>query len=837
MARIPEVELERLKRSVDLVALVRRSGVELRRQGKDWAGLCPFHDDREPSLVVTPSKGLWRCLGACSAGGSVIDWVMRSETVGFREAVERLQGLGVVRFPLSVDRAEVSAGQRVRLLGEVWAAYREAFRESEAAQRYVEARGIGGAEAVERFGYGYADRSLSRRLLQGRDAKKKRETLKALGVLRRSGHEHLAGCLVVPVCDVLGQVETFYGRRIRGGQPKHLVLPGPHRGVFNIASLKHQEEVILCESILDAITFWCAGFPAVTAAWGTSGLTDRHVEAIVGHARARRGPPRLRRRRGGPQRRGRSRDPAPPPRSRGRPESSSPKAKTPTLSLLQQDDPQPAFTHLLATAPFHFDHQPPTTNQQPRNLLRTTGQRKTENDLSRKSIERYGNRSYRIRALDKNLSYERLKVVIRARRDGGGFFVDSVDLVAAKQRTSFIRQAAAELEVKESVIKKDLGRLHLELEELQDELIRRTLASDEPTPVTMSREAEAEALAFLRRPDLLDEVLADFDRCGLVGEPTNKLLGYLAAVSRKLEKPLAVLVQSSSAAGKSALMEAVLEFVPEEERVQYSAMTGQSLYYLGEEDLKHKVLGSGRGRRRRPGVLCAQAPPKRGDTLDRLDGQGPRLGAFGDAGVPGGRAGDALLDHHLDRDRRGAPQPLPRAFGRREPGADAGDPPSAAPRGDPRGPAGSSPAASRGREAPERPASLGTADDRQSLLRAAHLPRREDPNAPRPQEVPDPHPRSDAPPPAPAPPRPSSRRGRRSRVRRGDAGRHRDRQPPSPPRSWAGRSPRSRRRRVASSSSSIAGSRAAATPSRWTNGTFASAAARLAKRPAGATSR
>ena len=76
----------------------------------------------------------------------------------------------------------------------------------------------------------------------------------------------------------------------------------------------------------------------------------------------------------------------------------------------------------------------------------------------------------------------------------------------------------------------------------------------------------------------------------MVGEETNKLVGYLAAVSRRLDAPLAVLVQSSSAAGKSSLMEAILAFVPEEDRIEYSAMTGQSLFYMGEGDLKHKVL-------------------------------------------------------------------------------------------------------------------------------------------------------------------------------------------------------------------------------------------------------
>jgi hypothetical protein len=76
----------------------------------------------------------------------------------------------------------------------------------------------------------------------------------------------------------------------------------------------------------------------------------------------------------------------------------------------------------------------------------------------------------------------------------------------------------------------------------------------------------------------------------VVGEETNKLVGYIAAVSRHLETPLAVVVQSSSAAGKSALMDAILAFVPEQERVEYSAMTGQSLFYMGETDLKRKVL-------------------------------------------------------------------------------------------------------------------------------------------------------------------------------------------------------------------------------------------------------
>ncbi|WP_338152082.1 site-specific tyrosine recombinase XerC [Caballeronia zhejiangensis] len=106
----------------------------------------------------------------------------------------------------------------------------------------------------------------------------------------------------------------------------------------------------------------------------------------------------------------------------------------------------------------------------------------------------------------------------------------------------------------------------------------------------MSEADRRAALELLNAPDLLGRIVADFAACGVVGEETNKLVGYLAAVSRKLDTPLAVVIQSSSAAGKSSLMDAVLAFVPEEERIKYSEMTGQSLFYMGETNLKHKVL-------------------------------------------------------------------------------------------------------------------------------------------------------------------------------------------------------------------------------------------------------
>lgn len=169
------------------------------------------------------------------------------------------------------------------------------------------------------------------------------------------------------------------------------------------------------------------------------------------------------------------------------------------------------------------------------------------------------------------------------------FHVDTLDLYAARARAAFLVAAAAELAVTEDVVKRDLGRVLLACEDLADQVVTAAQTPvEEPPPMTEAEKTQA--LALLRDPQLVARIVADFATAGVVGEATNCLVGYLAATSRKLSRPLAIIVQSTSAAGKSALMDAVLGFVPEQEQVRYSAMTGQSLFYVGESDLAHKVL-------------------------------------------------------------------------------------------------------------------------------------------------------------------------------------------------------------------------------------------------------
>ena len=665
MARIPDDEVERLKQEVSLERLVVQQGIELRKHGKDLVGLCPFHDDREPSLVITSSKNLWHCLGACQTGGSVIDWVMRAQGVSFRLAVEMLRqehpALAARIEPPRGGRppadgqarkvAKQSSVQQLDSLAEseepdavvlrrVVNYYHETLKRSPEAQQYLIERGLQHGEVVEHFKLGFANRTLAYRLPKKtrKAGAALRTQLQRLGVLRESGHEHLNGSLTIPIFDAKGEVVELYGRKItsglRKGTPKHLYLPGPHRGVWNRAALAASQEIILCESLIDALMFWCVGFRHVTAAYGVGGFTEDHWAAFREHgvqtvliaydrddagdkaaeklareldqegigsyrirfphgmdanAYARRVQPAAKALetvvRGATWMAGSA------PRSGQWSVVSGQRSLRSSEHESETGAPSTAMAS-LADEPSVLAAEPSTDTQQgadDRAVVEKTGHSpRTTDHRDHEVLLRFGDRTWRIRGLGKNLSYERLKVNVLVAR-GERFHVDTLELYSSRQRLVFLKQAAVELELEERILKQDLGKVLLKLEALQDQQIKQALAP-QAKRIELSEADKKAALALLRDPKLLERLLEDFARCGVVGEESNKLVGYLAALSRKLEEPLAVVIQSSSAAGKSSLMDAILSFVPPEERVQYSAMTGQSLFYMGETDLQHKIL-------------------------------------------------------------------------------------------------------------------------------------------------------------------------------------------------------------------------------------------------------
>ncbi len=203
-------------------------------------------------------------------------------------------------------------------------------------------------------------------------------------------------------------------------------------------------------------------------------------------------------------------------------------------------------------------------------------------------LVRRGDRDYKIRGLDKNMSSLTLRVNIQAaRRDM--LHLDSIDLMRSAARAAFIKATALELHCQEETIKKDLGLVLLHLDDLRNRQIEAAKATRATLPQMPPDEAR-DALDLLRDPNLIGRIVRDLEHCGMVGEAFNKLAAYLAIVSRKLANPLAILVQSSSSAGKSTLMDTILAMAPPEDVIQLSNLTSQALYYLPPDALRHKTL-------------------------------------------------------------------------------------------------------------------------------------------------------------------------------------------------------------------------------------------------------
>lgn len=657
MPRLPDTEIDRVKREADLLALARTRGIEMKKHGsRDFVGKCPFHNDgKNPNFVISPAKGLYHCL-SCGAAGNAIQFVQKFDGVSFRHAFELLSSGSALEKPpsrLTKSRsvrqlecpldADASDADLMNQIIDYYHA-RLLVPENEKARAMLKARGLWDEEVVKRFRIGYADRTLGLRLpiKQSKEGETLRRRLAKLGFYRESGHEHFNGSIVIPIENEAGAISEVYGRKVtqnlRKGTPDHLYLSGPHGGIWNAEALKNKE-IILCEAPLDALTFYVNGIRNVTFIFGTQGFTDELLDALLAHKiqsvklaydadesgerAAKRDAEKL-------MSKGidvfRVRFPSgmdvnsyaskvtPAAKSLrhavdtafwlGKGSCPSPRCSDDTQKPeVPQDSTRARSSSLaadLAASPDGVgdvscleatDNDRATVAQSGKETQPPEATKNKNIEVSQ-SGEHWqvviGDRRYRVSGLERNAGFESLKITLRLWFDDL-FHLDSFDLCMDGQRRKFIERAAEETTLDAELIKRDLGKLLLALEQLQEERLRGETGPTEKT-VELSPEERKEAEEFLKSPDLIERIGTDFETCGMVGEATNRLVGYLACTSRLLRRPLAVIIQSSSAAGKSTLMDAILAMFPEEERIKYSAMTGQSLYYLGESNLKHKVL-------------------------------------------------------------------------------------------------------------------------------------------------------------------------------------------------------------------------------------------------------
>ncbi len=575
---------ERIKKNFPLEDFLQREGIKLIPSGDGkFMANCPFHNDENPSLSIDVTKQLWHCFG-CNEGGDIFNYVMKKLGVDFKEALEYLSK--VLNIKENISTVDIST--RIQLLDRLTEIYHKNLLESREALDYLKARGIGSPEIINTFKPGYSNGKLLELL-----SKEQVEALEKLGVIGKvkdKFYETFRGCVIFPILDNDGHTIEIYGRSINEEtKTRHRYLKGKHEGVFNAKAFRVFEEIIITESIIDALSCYTLGFKNVSASFGVQGFTENHIK-LMEENNTRRiviaydndQPGKL------------------------------------ASEKLQEKLKQTGFinTRILALPEGIKDINeyltkggtaeglkkllyPDETQSREIQSQETLSQKiqsttNTEHQEFKQSPSgdyefTSDGFTYRIRGVKEDLISPSLNVGIRVNHQREeSFFYDSVNLYSARSRFVFAKTIASRFEVSYETILSHLESILDNIENLRE---RQILSKAGVKNIEIPDNEKEIGLKLLNSSNLLEEVRKDISTLGYIGEEMNKVLVYLIATSRKMEEPLAGIIISRSSAGKSKLTETVKKLIPDDEVISISSASDTALYYA--TDLSHKFICMG----------------------------------------------------------------------------------------------------------------------------------------------------------------------------------------------------------------------------------------------------
>lgn len=294
--RIRDEDIERLREQVDIVDVI-SDYVQLKKAGRLFKGLCPFHDEKTPSFMVDPAKQLYHCFG-CGEGGNVFTFLRKKEGLEFREAVERLASrVGFTLHYQGVSGEAAGAESRRARLYRInqWAAdaYHRLLVEGEVgrkAREYLASRGIG-EEAVRQFRLGYAPASWDFLYRQAMRSGFEAADFLAVGLGlqgEKGTYDRFRDRVIFPILDLQDRVIAFGGRTLGDAQPKYLNSPetavyvkSRHLYALNLArrEIVSRGYAVLVEGYTDVICLWQAGVRNAVATLGTA-LGEEHLRLL-----------------------------------------------------------------------------------------------------------------------------------------------------------------------------------------------------------------------------------------------------------------------------------------------------------------------------------------------------------------------------------------------------------------------------------------------------------------------------------------------------------------------------------------------------------------------------
>jgi DNA primase len=294
--------IDEVKERLDIVEVV--SGyVSLKKAGRNYKGLCPFHTEKTPSFVVFPDTQNWHCFGACGTGGDIFSFVARQENVEFPEALEILaRRAGIELKPQTdIQKTEADLEHRLEDINKLAASYYHdqliATAAGDIARRYLVKRGLN-QDTVDRFQLGFAPDAWHTlgSYLGGKNAQTADLLKSGLVVVREDGNGHydrFRNRIMIPIRDHTGHIVGFGGRVLDDSQPKYLNSPETpifQKGhvLFGIdlakAAIRAEDKAIVVEGYMDVIQAHQHGASNAVAAMGTA-LTETQVKTLRKYAR------------------------------------------------------------------------------------------------------------------------------------------------------------------------------------------------------------------------------------------------------------------------------------------------------------------------------------------------------------------------------------------------------------------------------------------------------------------------------------------------------------------------------------------------------------------------
>jgi DNA primase len=299
--RIPPEKIEEIRSANDIVDVISQH-VRLKKRGKNFVGLCPFHQEKTPSFTVSSEKQVYHCFG-CAKGGNVFTFVMEFEKVSFTEAVRSLaEKVGITISYTEADQQQESETETLyhacRFAGLTFYNNLTKTDEGRTALEYFHQRGFTD-ETIRTFGLGYSLNSWDGLVVRSKEEGLKREDLLKAGLIRTredgSDYDYFRGRAMFPIFTTTGRVVGFGARKLREDDPLGKYINSPETPIYNKSrilfglfhakdAVRAEENALMVEGYADLISLYQAGIQNVVASSGTA-LTEEQVQLIGRYTR------------------------------------------------------------------------------------------------------------------------------------------------------------------------------------------------------------------------------------------------------------------------------------------------------------------------------------------------------------------------------------------------------------------------------------------------------------------------------------------------------------------------------------------------------------------------